>query len=136
MDRRPGERLLAYRRLAQGEAPGTGEFAEQYIEKWHPRTGWYLDTLNPAAVDAYIASTHVPYTERYGRDFGGLIPAISTDEPNMTWLSDAVSIHWPPALPREFTDRRGYDLLDRLPELFRPLADGPFSKARCDYRRT
>ncbi len=134
-------RLLAYRPLAQGESLRAGEQAEHYVEKRHPRTGWYndggyLDTLNPDAVAAYIASTHAPYAERYGKDFGGLIPAIFTDEPSMSWLYDDVSVHWTPALPREFTERRGYDIFAQLPELFRPLANDAFSKVRHDFRRT
>lgn len=134
-------RLLAYRPLARGEAPRAGEIAEHYIEKRHARSGWYndggyLDTLNPDAVAAYIASTHKPYAERYGKDFGGLIPAIFTDEPSMSWLMDTFTIHWTPNLPSEFMKRRGYDMLGSLPELFRPLADSTFSKVRHDYRQT
>ena len=41
-----------------------------------------LDTLNPAAVRAFIRTTYEAYRRRFGRHFGRLVPGIFTDEPN------------------------------------------------------
>ncbi|MGC9453385.1 MAG: glycosyl hydrolase [Phycisphaerae bacterium] len=98
----------------------------------------YLDTMNGEAVEEFIHVTHQAYADRYSKHFGGVIPAIFTDEPNYGgWGSSRSRPHlqWTPNLPREFRRRRGYDLRDHLPELVYPTAAG-FSKVRYDYRRT
>ncbi len=107
---------------------------------WH-NDGGYLDTLNPDAVAEFIHVTHQAYADRYGKDFGDLIPAIFTDEPHMhlpawVWTPDDPVIRWTGQLPREFISRRGYDVRDHLPELLIPHADGAFSGVRADFHRT
>jgi hypothetical protein len=109
---------------------------------WH-NDGTYVDTMNGDAVDEFIALTHQAYADRYGKDFGGLIPAIFTDEPNyyhpyhngVGGEERNLFAPWTPELPREFIKRRGYDLRDHLPEVFFAPAGG-FSKARHDYHQT
>ncbi len=104
----------------------------------------YLDTLNPEAVLEFLHVTHQAYADRYGRDFGGVIPAIFTDEPNCFNCSrwhdgvpeDGFALVWTPEMPRAFRKRRGYDLRDHLPELVYPDADGDFAKVRHDFYRT
>ena len=107
---------------------------------WH-NDGAYLDTMNADAVAEFVRVTHQAYADRYGGDFGELIPAIFTDEPNYgttMWGMSAGSaaVQWTLDLPRHFRQRRGYDLRDHLPELFFPVAGKPFSKVRLDFRRT
>lgn len=102
----------------------------------------YLDTLSADAVAEFIHVTHQAYADRFGKDFGGVIPAIFTDEPNFMSISaapqanpPAAALAWTPQLPRQFKTRFGYDLRDKLPELAFPLAACPYSKARHDYHR-
>ena len=87
----------------------------------------YVDTMSRAATDAYLASTHERYRERCGDRLGSAIRGIFTDEPhrgavmcgfslsnaNRLWMTP-----WTEALPDTFRAAFGYDLLDRLPELF------------------
>jgi len=101
----------------------------------------YLDTMSPDAVREFLHVTHQAYADRYGRDFGTLVPAIFTDEPN--YLSHGVRtgdgefiVPWTPRMPREFHKRRGYDVRDRLPELIHPACEGDFSRVRHDFYRT
>ncbi len=111
-----------------------------------PPSGWYndgtyLDTMNPAATAEFIRVTHQAYADRYGKDFGKLIPAIFFDEPNYGhhWIHvppAQYALPWTPELPREFVRRRGYDLRDRLPELYYVGGEGEFSKVRYDFYRT
>jgi len=142
--------VQSYRALGEDEAPGDGEKAVYFAagasrpSEWHNEAP-YLDVLSKEAVAEFIRVTHQAYADRYGRDFGGVIPAIFTDEPNYRPRSAPVegalaSLPWTPALPRQFKKRRGYDLRDHLVELVFPLAgaDGQpaFSKVRHDYYRT
>ncbi len=103
--------------------------------------GGYLDTMNPEAVEAYIKSTHDEYAKRYGDDFGSVIPALFTDEPNYGYWNAGpageheVRVLWTRNMLAEFKTRRGYDLAEHLPELVLHGADG-FSKVRHDYHQT
>jgi len=107
--------------------------------------GTYLDTMNPDAVAEFIRVTHQAYRKRYGHDFGGVIPAIFTDEPNyglaaLLWFKEDIEekyrIHWTTHLPEEFEKRRGYSLLPFLPELVFPRDETRFSEVVYDYYRT
>jgi hypothetical protein len=139
-------RLRSYRALAGGAAAEPEERAVAFDVVVPGPSPWfndgnYLDTLNAEAVAEFVHVTHQAYADRFGGDFGELIPAIFTDEPNYGhacrrspegWAAAA----WTADLPREFIQRRGYDLRDHLPKLIFPLAAGEFSKVRYDYRRT
>jgi hypothetical protein len=126
---------------ASPESPGELIVFEVYTET---PTGWtndggYLDTLNPDAMTEYLRVTHEEYGKRYGADFGGVIPALFTDEPNDGfWNAGAsagqVRVPWTRNMLDEFRTRRGYDLVEHLPELV--LSGEAFSKARYDYHRT
>ena len=41
----------------------------------------YLNTLNPAAVQAFVDSTHEKYAARFSHYFGKAVPGVFTDEP-------------------------------------------------------
>ncbi len=121
------------------ETTGTVAFdvIRQAPSGWH-NDGAYLDEMNPDAVAEFIRLTHQAYADRYGQDFGALIPAIFTDEPNVVcefWSDrpDTWSLPWTPEMPRQFVQRCGYDLRDHLPELVFDLAGSGFSKVRHDY---
>lgn len=124
-----GTKILCFQSRTQSPSPWEND-------------GTYLDTLNADAVAAYIRSTHEEYAKRYEKDFGKLIPAIFTDEPN--YGSERVYnrdrkeywLPWTDMLPQEFKTRRGYDILPYLPELFVTYGDGRFSKPCYDYYRT
>ncbi len=138
------ERVRAYRPLKDSERPADDEtiisFAVGVSEP--TRTGSpYLDTLNAEAVGEFIRLTHQAYADRFGKDFGELIPAIFTDEPNcgagkISPEGLLARAPWTKKLLRRFKRRRGYDLREHLIELVLPLADGEFSKVRHDYYRT
>ena len=138
--------LASHRLLEEDEPPGA---AEQFVsfasgpaedEPWFNDAS-YLDVFNPEAVREFIRACYQPYADRYGDEFGKLIPAVFTDEPNyghghVTVEGRLGTAPWSPLLPREFLKRRGYDLRDHLPELLYPLAGGAFSKVAHDYYRT
>ncbi|MGQ9662653.1 MAG: hypothetical protein ACUVWX_10015 [Kiritimatiellia bacterium] len=100
----------------------------------------YLDTLNPAAVRAFIRITHEAYARRFGREFGKVIPGIFTDEPNhghkLHGESDTDqpgTLPWTDRLPTVFRRRYGYDLLPHLMELVYDVDSDSLPLARYHY---
>ena len=101
----------------------------------------YVDTLNPAAIQRFIAVTYERYLETVGADFGGLIPAIFTDEPQFVRKKELgyaqeqkdVIMPWSDDVPETFQKAYGYDILDTLPEIFWNLPDGQVSVTRYRY---
>ena len=96
----------------------------------------YIDTLNPAAVDAFIKVTHEEYKKVIGDEFGKVVPAIFADEPELLarrhFSYDVVP--WTGALPDTFKKTYSYDILDNLPLLF---FDGPgAAPVRLDFWTT
>ncbi len=98
----------------------------------------YIDLLNPQAVQAFIESTYDPYYQQVGQDFGGAVPGIFTDEP--TYNRHILArmrpsfVPWTIGLEGYFQEKKGYDLLPRLPDL---LFDTPTaSQTRYDFWHT
>jgi len=136
--------LASGKRLAEGEtARGTCWYA--YLETAKPNPWYnnqtYVDTLNPRAIQAFIAATHERYRETCRDEFGAAVPAIFTDEPQFshkTLLAHAadqtdVVLPWTDDLPASFAAATGADLLERVPELVWNLPDGQVSLARYRY---
>lgn len=97
----------------------------------------YLDTLDEAAVRSFITHGLEPYRQRFARDFGGRIPGIFTDEPQMFSVRTGPATStfpWTKRFPIEFRRRRGYDLLEKLAYLVLPVKDS--ATVRYDFWRT
>ncbi|MBR7119983.1 MAG: hypothetical protein IKC77_07290 [Lentisphaeria bacterium] len=137
----PGSRrYISYRKLAENEQPEDGEKLFRFVRVVSGDNSWfngeaYLDTMNPEAVDKFIEVTHEAYRREIADKFGKAVPGIFTDEPNYRHLSavDAYHIQWTDAIPEKFMERFGYDLLEKLPELFMFEQSEMFSKPRHDY---
>jgi len=80
----------------------------------------YTSLLKREAVRSFLDLAYEPYARRYGRDFGGLIPAIFTDEPSTLWRRRIITPAVPFADPLigEFRALNGYDPLPHLAKLF------------------
>ncbi len=89
---------------------------------------YYVDLLYPGVTEKFLEITMGPYKRRLGREFGKRIPGVFTDEPH---LRPAGGHHWTPDLPELFEKRWGYDLMDHLPSLVRPLGD--YKRVRHNY---
>ena len=85
----------------------------------------YLDVLDRDAVRVFLEKTHEAYRENIGGGFGKWVRGVFTDEPAATYPMFGPGEETVPTLPwsrrfaEEFAERRGYDLIPRLPELFR-----------------
>lgn len=136
--------LASYDMIGENdEAKGTKWYA--YL-KIHAPSSWYnnqtyLDTLNPKAVARFVEVTHEKYKEKIGSDFGRVVPAIFTDEPqftrkkqlpNSTDKSD-VLLPWTDDIPETYKAQYGSDIIPTIPELFWDLPDNKPSLARYRY---
>lgn len=136
--------LAHYRRIAE-EAPAQGEKWYAYMEysdddPWfndHP----YVDALKPEAIAKFIEVTHESYYRHFGNEFGKVIPAIFTDEPQFTpklTLDFAlekkdVFLPWTDDLPQEYESIYAEPLLDGIPELVWQLSEGKLSQFRYRF---
>jgi len=119
-------------------------------DPWHGGLS-YVDLLNPSVTDAFINFCYAPYAQRFKGKLGSALPGIFTDEPNLSasrpprssipgngLLRGApfpiFSLPWTDPFPAIFEKSNGYDLTDKLPELFFDV--GSYSKTRYDYWRT
>ena len=136
--------LARYARIEpEQEARGVKWYA--YVETPLPDPWFnnqtYINTLDPAAIRRFIEVTYVRYLETVGKDFGGTVPAIFTDEPQFTTKSTLgfaadrkdICLPWSEDLPETFTAACGEDLLAKLPELLWELPEGRVSTVRYHY---
>ena len=99
----------------------------------------YLDTMKPEAVEAYLASTHDLYTRQISKEGLAALQGSFTDEPHRgAYLCDfsegnQLSIPYTDRLFSLFSDRYGYDLREKLPDIFLREKEDVFSKTAIDY---
>lgn len=141
-----GQQLAKVERLSRrGKTPrlGKGRVALVFYVWTQQPNSWYngqtyIDTMSPEAMREFIRVTHEAYRKQVGSQFGKVIPGIFTDEPNRAnpWeppASNKAHMPWTSALPSVFRKRYGYDVIDRLPEVFFDIAGIEVSQARYHY---
>jgi hypothetical protein len=107
-----------YLSVVMRQAPTGGWFGGKY----------YVDLLKPGVTDKFLEITMGAYQREIGDQFGKRIPGVFTDEPH---LAPAGGLHWTSDLEEEFQKRWGYDLMEHLPSLFRPVGD--WKRIRHNY---
>ena len=100
-----------------------------------PTGGWfggkyYVDLLKPGVTEKFIELTLGPYQRELGEHFGKRLPGWFTDEPH---LQPAGGLHWSDGMAERFEKRWGYDLVDSLPSLVRPIGD--WRRVRHNYQQ-
>lgn len=103
--------------------------------------GTYVDTLSKAAMERFVEITHERYKEAVGEEFGKTVPAIFTDEPHFNFKINLptaqskqdVSLPWTLGFDESFRKAYGYDIVEKLPEMFWELPEGNVSKARYHF---
>ncbi|MDR2650057.1 MAG: hypothetical protein LBB94_10135 [Clostridiales bacterium] len=102
----------------------------------------YVDTLNDKAIRRFIEVTHERYNACISKDFGGVVPAVFTDEPQFSRKGALdfahedtdVTLPWTSDLPETYADAYGNErLLEHLPELLWDLPGGAASVIRRHY---
>jgi hypothetical protein len=127
-----------------GKTAGKRWFAVKRVAEADP---WYnnqteVDTLNPEATMRFIRLTHERYKECIGNEFGRAVPSIFTDEPKFAVfvpLTDPVKgksaqVPYTDDLPGSFEKEYGFNLFDKLPELFWNFPDNEIPLFRYQYR--
>lgn len=136
--------LVSYRKIGEGEAE-TGNLWYAYCQSPDSSTWYnnqtYVNTLSKAAIDRFIEITYQAYLDSVGKDFGGAVPSIFTDEPQFARKStlrfansrETVTLPWSDDLPQTFAAAYGEDLIAHLPELYWEMPDGIPSPIRYHY---
>ncbi len=125
------------------DARGTKWYAYLQLGKESPwyNNQTYINTLDKEAMQRFIDVTYERYLETVGEDFGGLVPAIFTDEPQVFQkkvLSFAtekkdITLPWSDDLPETYKAACGLDLMAHLPEMIWELPNGAVSPARYHF---
>jgi len=116
------------------EQLGAGRFLYAEVVRAEP-SPWhggrpYVDLIYPGVTEKFLEVTLDAYEREVGNWFGSRIPGSFTDEPR---LLAAGQISWTDDLAECFRKEYGYDLLDQLPSLIRPVGD--WKRVRHDYYR-
>ncbi len=99
----------------------------------------YINLLMPEPTARFIELTHQEYANHLGDDLGEWFVSTFTDEPSLMGCFMRPMpyrvLPWAPDLPREFRERRGYDLPPKIPALVTDAGpDTP--KVRYDFWQT
>jgi hypothetical protein len=136
--------LASYRSIGEHDKAG-GFKLYAYAETALPNPWYnnqtYVDTLNPAAIREFIKVTYERYGNRFEKDFGSLIHAIFTDEPQFSQKGTLhfahedrdVTLPWTPDFPDTYKSAYGEDILAGIPELLWDLPGGKVSLFRYHY---
>jgi len=103
----------------------------------------YVDALSKEAIDKFIEITHERFREQIGEKFGSTVPAIFTDEPQIQYCKNLSSGHskgdvsaaWTWDFADSFMKAYGFDILERLPEIFFKNAVSGDESVRYYYYR-
>ncbi|MBE6761085.1 MAG: hypothetical protein E7551_02245 [Ruminococcaceae bacterium] len=120
--------LKSYKRIEENQK---GEHNEWYAYLESANNGpWfnfqsYVDTLSKEAIDEFINVTHERYKQVVGEHFGSTVPAIFTDEPQVTHKGKLNFGHEKKDITLPFTTdfddtykaEYGESILDKLPEV-------------------
>lgn len=102
----------------------------------------YVDAINKEATEKFIELTHQKYKEKCGDRIGTSIKGIFTDEPHRgSLMSDfggegqtsVWSVPWSYKVFEEFENKYGYDVEERLPELFLKVNGEKISQVKWHY---
>jgi len=124
------ENITQAAKAGQELAPGKYLVASLHWAGTSPWYGgkFYVNLLTPGVTEEFLAVTMGPYVRNIQEQFGKRVPGVFTDEPH---LAPAGGLPWSTDLPEVFSRRWGYDLIENLPSLVRPVGD--FRRVRHNY---
>lgn len=124
----------SHERISPGQLPRSGKILSVSMVSGAKQARFdntsNVDICNKDAIDYFIRITHDKYYDEFKASFGKSIRAIFTDEPHFNPNRDS-ALPWTPSFPGKFLEKNGYDILDRLSELFYDI--GNYRKTRFDY---
>jgi hypothetical protein len=133
-------------RAVEAGGPSTGGIRLYAYVESPPPSPWYnnqtyVNTLDGEAVGEFIRITYERYREDFSGEFGGLIPAIFTDEPQFSRKGTLdfagedrdLTLPWAEDLDETYRQAYGEGLTGHIPELIWDLPGGRVSVARYRY---
>ncbi|MFW5877936.1 MAG: glycosyl hydrolase, partial [bacterium] len=90
----------------------------------------YVDLIHPGVTEKFIEVTMTGYEKTIGEDFGGVVPGIFTDEPNISPRAKG-SLRWTTDLFEVFEKTWDYSIEENLVSLFEETGD--WKKVRHNY---
>ncbi len=136
--------LLSANQIAE-DATASGRKWYAYVgsplpEAWY-NNQTYANTLDKNTIEQFIKITYDRYLACVGEDFGGVVPAMFTDEPQFSrkqtlgFASEVkdVILPWSDDVPDTFRAAYGEDIVPRLPELIWELPGDGRSVIRYHY---
>ena len=113
--------------IAGGKVVGKNpDYAAQFLSKdyevkaAHMRDAYnftpYVDVCNKEAIDEFVRITHDEYYARFKDYFGNTIPAMFTDEPNLTRNHESL-LPWTKGFDKAFVTKYGYEIKDFFADL-------------------
>lgn len=127
------------------DAPARGKKWYAYVETALPNPWYnnqtYANTLDKKTIQKFIDITYERYLKAVGDDFGGIVPAIFTDEPQFSRKGTLgfagegkdVILPWSKDVPETFRAAYGEDIVENLAELLWELPDEKRSVIRYHY---
>jgi hypothetical protein len=138
--------LESYKVIGEKEDYASGFKLYAYAETALPSPWFnnqtYVNTLDKDSIREFIRITHGAYEKHFGKDFGGVIPAVFTDEPqfsrkgtlNFAREEKDVTLPWTFDIEDTFKAAyKGESLIRALPELLWDLPEGKVSVIRYRY---
>jgi hypothetical protein len=139
-----GGELETWRAIGEQDAAG-GIKLYAYVESPLPSPWYnnqtYVNTLDREAIGEFIRITYERYGREFSGEFGGLIPAIFTDEPQFSRKGTLrfagedrdLTLPWAEDLDETYSREYGESLVEHIPELVWDLSGGRVSAARYHY---
>ena len=126
--------------VTKGETLLQFVFCADFDYSWYNDCS-YLNPLKPEAVQKFIDLTHEKYFQECGSKFGGRVPGIFTDEPQYgyavtqrDWLNETkYSTTFDMQIRDIILERYGYDITERIYELFFDVKECEFPVSRMHY---
>ena len=136
--------IIEYKQIGEDDdAVGIKKYVYLNTRKDDPRYNnqAYVDTLYKDAIDKFIDVTHERFKSVVGSDFGQTVPSIFTDEPQFyiagtlpfATSSQPVGLPWSFGFEEDFKAKYGYNIVDKLPELFWVKKGVKYSTARYHF---
>lgn len=144
-----------YEVASPGEEGGDSLYLSFITYTAQPGETWfsglsYVDLLDPEVVKRFLEVAYAPYVSRFRGEIGRIIPGVFTDEPNISSGRPRIlgphetmpprgpripvfAIPWTDGFVDRFIRVNGYNIMDKLPELFFNVGD--YMKTRYDYWR-
>lgn len=137
--------LKDYKQINKEETFTEGKVWHAYV-KLAKESPWfndqtYIDVFNKEAVNRFIEVTHKRYYDKIGKDFGDIVPAIFTDEPQMAGKfafatpqeNRDATLSFTDDMNETYKEAFGIALLDIVPEILWELPNGQVSVHRYHY---